>query len=278
MWIALAALASCMAPEGVFAGEAGQGDPASRWRPALSVAFDVYDDDAKGEIESAIRFSAKGDDPKTLVLFRIGAELMTPAVDPIWGDPRFFATIGGQFMPDQTKLVTGAGDKVNSVNPEEDIAAGGQQLRGEGSDLKQDFLNESWYMGVGIVYTVPFAGIDVLFKPKVEYMGERIEVRGRIVEAFEPTPGVFNVVRVDESKKQTFHSMGPGLELEFVLKSTGWLGVSVFGDFRVLWNVGDRDVRFRDGGGIGRFSFRRQRSTVRGGAGIRLSLQEPFWD
>ena len=282
IWIVLAAATSCFASAGVCAEEAAEKDPASRWRPSLSVAFDVYEDRAKGEIRSFVGFSTKGRKRRTLVLFRLGAELMTPTYDQLWGDPRFFAYAGGQLMPDQTKTITSAGDKVNNVNPEEDIAAGGQELRGQGSELKQEFLNQSWYLGIGVAYTVPFAGIDVLFKPKIEYMGEHIEARGRIVRAFEQfprtNPRTFNVIRVEESKKQIYNSVGPGLEVEFILESTGQLALSVFGDFRMMWNVSDRDVHFRDGIGIGKFVFQRERLGIRGGAGIRLAWQGPFWD
>ena len=96
----------------------------------------------------------------------------------------------------------------------------------------------------------------------------------------EEQPDVFLVHRSVESASTTDHFLGPGLELEFVLRrSARPIAISLYADSRFLWLVSDRTLRFSgptadpDGSptGSATYTVERDAMNIRAGAGIRFS-------
>jgi hypothetical protein len=183
--------------------------------------------------------------------------------------------------PDCAPVATSSCNVTFPPFPVDNITAG-RGFRGQRSEVSALHHNPAWWAQVGFAYSMPWNDFLVRVKPSVEYFGEKIRVKGRHVNVVDEFPGptpsdpqgvarTFILNRRRGAETQIFHNLGPSLELEAVVKDTGLVTISVFGDVKYLWSVGDRELTFRDDNvGVVQFKYRRTAGQVRGGLGIRV--------
>jgi hypothetical protein len=290
----------CMASQTVRAEETEAEEP--RWIPSFNVAFDVGDYDPDVSVDSSVGQSGADDDAFDNLVFRLGGELMSPILGELPGSPRLFARAGAGLVAD-TKVVTlevgevGApedeiqgfyddladaiADGCETNDPPDCPTADPGDFDGQGSDIRATFSQPKWYAGVGVAFTIPLPSDTALrIKPSAEYTGERIEQRGRVTSVTETSPDVFLVNRSVETTTTTDHLVGPGLELEFLLKrSARPIAFSIYVDSRFLWLVSDQTTQFSgltenpddNPTGSATYTVERDSMDIRAGAGVRLS-------
>jgi hypothetical protein len=238
-------------------------------------------------------------------MFRFGGELMGPILEGLPGSPRLFARAGLAISALQNREVLEIGeigtpeDGIQDFYDflDEKIADGCQDpstpdcptaapedFEGQGSEIEASFLDPSWYAGAGIAFTLPlprFKGA-LRVKPSVEYVGERIDMRGTLTSVTEEPPDTdtFLVHRSAAEGSTTDHSLGPGLELEVVLISSARpIATSFYVDSRFLWLLGNRTTSFGgptvdpdgDPTGTAVYTVRRDALDIRVGGGVRFS-------
>jgi hypothetical protein len=286
-WVLAIALAAVFSVPSARESAAAEGaDPAERWIPSLNIGVtDVHHESAHGFIDSNVGFSRGYSESGDVTLLRLGVELLSPRYEGLFGKPYFFGRAGIQLAP--TRLVANSGNLTGGGDPQQDVddylddranipatpKRDADSFSNQGSDISARYVNPAFYLGLGVAFPLPLESIEIRLRPSLEYMGEGIRVQGRLNAVEEPAPDVFNVSMIEETDFQIYHALGLGFELEMFLKTEGRMTVSLFAQSRFLWSVGSRDVKFGDNAGVVSFSYHRQRSSLRGGVGVRLGWQ-----
>ena len=268
---------SCLlALVGAAAPPAGADEPTAAatsvtqgWTPRVALGFDIVVQNIEGEFKSnnvplldgGTRGFVTEDDisavPATLTL---DGMLLTPALAKGLGKPRLFVRGGGQ-IPIKVKHVILRDDLLDNQ-----------------SELTVKTVG-MWSAGLGVEFTLPVSAFELFFRPSVEYFGERVRYRGstELIEQADPNDFLSRVTtfRAGGSKSKTYHGIGSRFEIEAVVARLGPLGVSLYGEARFAWLLGDRQVEFSAanevGTGDGRFSFDSKQLVSQGGAGLRLT-------
>ena len=153
---------------------------------------------------------------------------------------------------------------------------------------------------MGTVFTIPRSGYGFRIRPSIEYAGEVFDNEGEfalVVDNSDPddvdaerVPD-FLVSRIRLKERQTYHSLGPGIELEMLNQLDGGVTLSFFVQTRFMWIVNDPGVKLRGAATIedGRFDVNdvttanlrdleftidRSRFNFRGGMGIRIGFRD----
>jgi hypothetical protein len=265
----------------------------------------------------------------TLAGLRMGLELLSPVVHLGKNlKPRFFASAGVLYAAPSNGLVV-VRDNARTRDDYREVALAAnvdrqddvefsdpdaqsinvddpQIFEGQGNRITSEQQNNAWFFSAGVAFSYPFAGFTVRIRPSIEYLGEFIKTTGefRLV-----TKGVLaadaghsppDVLTLQENfilhngfleGRDTHHSMGPGLELEFINHLDGNLTLSLFTQIRVLWIMNNTKTVIKgfgtnDDGGVDQtraapaaplaatYSFERDRFNFRGGVGIRLGWKD----
>ena len=234
-------------------------------------------------------------------------ELQGPMFEGLPGRPRLFASAGMQFNPYAADVVFETGDlkgdpegairkfeglRRGDVNryPRDDprnclngdppfcTTAVAGDFEGQGSEIEAKF-KQSWFAAFGVAFGFP-VGESLLLqvKPSIAYNVDEILFSGAITTVTEDDPSTwadpdvpeFTVNRAYGGDRTTDHSLGPGIELGLVLfRAARPLRVSLYGDARFLWLLGDRTTTFSDS--LATYQVRRDAFGIRAGAGVRLS-------
>jgi hypothetical protein len=209
-------------------------------------------------------------------------ELMTPGLQGVPGRPRLFARAGvaGAFAFERSVAKEGvpAGLKFPSptrvdptdpnspiappaLPPDSELVLSGPlvtegQIQGIGSETTGTVQSVVGSAGFGAAFTVDVGERRLRIKPSVEWMREEIEVRGKLIRAYQvdsgsllnAAAGVVNVnsvylpIDLRNSKTRPFNGIGPGLEIEMDAARTGPIVLSLFASGQAYKMLGDRDV------------------------------------
>jgi hypothetical protein len=250
-------------------GEVQPRDESELWVPSLALTSGMLVEDAQASVASSLRAS---EDPPffedsgagTLIgpLVSGSLELMAPALSDHWGRPRFFAHAGagGNFALEYDVAKTGNPGTLEEppaghLKPPVDQPG---VVKGQGSttSVQPRYLQLS--AGGGIAFSFDAWGRRFRIKPSFEYLREEVEVTGVMSGATIALPGVeekpkqnieyrseaYNLFTGSASKRQVFHGIGPGLELEADVARSGSLVWSVLMSGGAYWIPGDRTVNF----------------------------------
>jgi hypothetical protein len=137
--------------------------------------------------------------------------------------------------------------------------------------------------GVGLAFELPIANDRarlVRLKPSVEYRNETMELNVLLGEAQSIDGGEVCPCRsatVEVGEKQSFHAVGPGLELEMEWDQSESTIMTLYGAFRAYHVVDGRsieaqaDASFDDGSPLSiRGRFERDDWSYRFGVGLRV--------
>ena len=254
--------------------------------PSINRGRDLYQERANGSLTTNIGRNISNFDPrgKTDPIYRVGGDLLTPRLFEMWGDPRAWLYAGAQLVFDEDRNAAGRIDPGLPAGPEAQVERNtdsgfplppATSVGGQGSRLVGTSRNRSWYAGVGFSLEQPVRSYFVRGRMAIEYTGEQIFTQATIVqvEEFLDVDGdVLLVQRLSSSSGQTYHSIGPAMEFEWVVKDTGLFGISLYTQLRYLIAVGDRDIEFRDPSETLDVRYERPGSRFRGGFGVRIGF------
>jgi hypothetical protein len=276
------------------------GEQEPQWIPSVNVGFDTFEYDTSATVDNTIdppRHSGTQSHAYTSFMGRFGAELMGPMLEGLPGRPRFFVRGGAQLSAFPGERIFRLGeigtpeDEIQAFYDDlaRDIARGcedpdsrfhpcptadAENFDGQGSEIEAEFLNPSWYAGLGVAFNVPVPSTDALLriKPSVEYNVEKVSMSGRLTTVTETAPDEFEVHRSLAHDTTTDHSLGPGIELELVLFSSARpVTASIYLDARFLWLLNHSTTSFSDSASLVSYTVERDALQIRGGGGLRFS-------
>jgi hypothetical protein len=210
-------------------------------------------------------------------------ELMTPGLTSVPGRPRLFvrgdAAASFAFTRDVAKEGSPGEFEVspNVVYPTQET------IRGQGSATTAEVKPLLISAGAGVAFTVDAWERRLRVKPSVEYMREEIEATGVLHRAartrVDPPPTVdefpegFRLIELSGDKKQVFHGIGPGLEIEADTGRAGPLILTVYLAGQAYAFLGDLEMEFSDTNEYGEtatWRFEKDRWGYRAGVGVRF--------
>jgi len=234
--------------------------PEPDWIPSIDVGLEVFaweSDDSVQNLVNGPLWSASESNSLTQLLVTIGGELAGPPLKSFPGRPRVVLGGGIGIPTENADRTIDIGDPVNSVNPEQDIAAYMRRLEtairrncltppgdppppptcpepeveefnGQGSDIRVSLDNPTWYANLGVSFDIPLFDTTLLqVRPSVAYRGEKLDLAGRLttvtLDEFilaDPPTVDFTIHRSrTPTKNFTHHHLGPRLELALVLST-----------------------------------------------------------
>jgi len=290
------------------------------WVPSVSFALAVHNE--KGDLTGTndapapgLNFNLEETKSTTFAGLRMGLELMSPTFRALPFKPRFFAAAGMHFAAPSNGLTT-LDDNASSQNDFRNVRLQGQVdiqnrseikapsresrpvddellFEGQGNRVNSEQLNQAWFLSIGAAFTFPQTGFTIRVKPSFEYLGESIETTGAFILLTKnfPDPAIpdlenYIVHRANLRGRDTHHSVGPGLEVEFINHLDGNLSLSLFTQLRVTWILNDTKTVVTgfaendDATGssvtpiAARYTFERDRLNFRGGFGLRLGWKK----
>jgi len=279
--------------------------PEPDWIPSIEVGTEVFDFKGQNSVEGVVTRTSS----IRQVFINVGGELASPAFSSLPGRPRIFLGAGVGIPTATENEQLAIGDPGNPFEPETQVAGyltrldaairrncylrppdnpGGAcpqpnvaGFDGQGADIRIDFDDPTWFANLGASFDVPvFEDVLLQVRPAVAYRGERPDIRGRftsvtldaLIFADPPTADFTILNSATDRKSKTSHHLGPSLELGVVLSRKARPVRATFylrGSY--LWLLGDRRTTVTDGGGLVSYSVHRDRTSFRGGAGIRFS-------
>lgn len=240
----------------------------ARWLPGVSFRTGVLVHERDGEGLSVERAGVEGDTRSLFALFGASAEVSTPRIPYIPTRPRFFARADVSYSVDNDEPIANEGDPGDPIrNPDNDVSDldpilgvvdVGTSLRAQSEPL---ILSG----GLGMVFSREFAGREVRLRPSLEWMYQRDEIAVAFgaAESVDDDPIRCAPCRTVSAKGQTtktYHSLGPGVEVDVDAARVGDFRVSMFARFAALRILGDREVNLRATGSW----FTREDETING--------------
>lgn len=236
------------------AGPARAGDPAdARWLPALSIQTGIFVNERTGEASSVERGIIDGQSTQLYGAFGSSAQLSTPRLALIPGRPRFFARADVYFSADDKESLASEGVPENPLVRFGDgynLEAGAvEQVVGRGTALRTQSEPLVLGAGVGLSLETEVLGRKLRFKPSIEWMFQRDEIRlefsdvegnGTALDRCQPQ---CRAVSIRAQDTQAYHSLGPGAELDYDVGRAGAFRVSVFTRFQALAILGEKTSR-----------------------------------
>jgi hypothetical protein len=153
-------------------------------------------------------------------------------------------------------------------------------IQGQGSRTRMQVERWIYSGGIGLALTTEFLDRRIRIKPSFEYLREEIEylaVVRRAVQLRRPPGAVdlsgFRLVSLNDTDRETYDGIGPGLELEVDAARLGPFVSSVFVLGRGYYLYGDFDIKMsatNEFGETATWTADLERWAWRGGVGIRF--------
>jgi hypothetical protein len=217
-------------------------------------------------INPALVLPASGSDLYLTPFVGASLELMTPGVQQIPGRPRLFAhgdaSLGFAF--DRPVAKEGVPEGATVETPARPTLTE-TEIKGVGSKTSGEVQTLLLSGGLGAAFTVDAWGRRLRIKPSFEYLREEIQVSGRLVRAFRKNTGLrgnirigappnsivttaapaqfLPVIDIEAKGTESFHGIGPGLEIEMDAARAGPVMLTLFLTGRAYKMLGDLDVR-----------------------------------
>jgi hypothetical protein len=242
--------------------------------------FLVLQDEEIPPLESV---TTRGDDLMVTPFVGGSLELMTPGLTSLPGRPRLFVhgDAAASFAPTRDVAKEGSPDEFEvspKVEKPSELA-----VEGQGSKTTVDIKPLLISAGAGVAFTVDARERRLRIKPSVEYLREEIEVTGVVHRAMqtgippipppEDFPEGFRLIELSGGKKQVFHGVGPGLEIEADTARAGPLMLTLYLAGQAYAFLGDLEMEFSDtneDGETATWRFEKNRWGFRAGVGLRF--------
>ncbi len=193
-------------------------------------------------------------------------EIMTPEIHSATG-VRFYAS--AELIPtfSQSRDLgkeRDPGELRSPQQPGSDIPFDPETALGQGTKVSAEFDTLVFGAAVGVALPFTFMDWELRLKPHFAWMRYRLEAEGLAVKAVCTGLRDFDIERpgsnlgvkcpndnsllsplsIDEERSNSFHGIGPGLDLEVDTGRFGPLGSSLFIGGRLFRTLGDRDISF----------------------------------
>jgi len=218
-----------LGPVKTFANSDGDEDrdEATRWVPAIGVNWGLAFQETRATVASSV---LSGSDPPefvrppatgTTTMFTpfVGGqfELMTPRLIGRFGQPRFFARVDLNAAWGFSYDVAREGSPGELIRPETGLPEG--DVIGQGSVTNATVETFMLGAGGGVAFTIDKGGRRFRIRPSVEYLREQLRIRGVVNRAVSLEPGEllptnFRFIEMEAEQTHTYHSIGPGVEIE----------------------------------------------------------------
>lgn len=206
-----------------------------------------------------IRESASGDDLDASPFVAGSIEVMTPEL-PIPTTPRFF--IGAEVAPafgfDRTLSGEGdAGAVASPLLPGQSLVFGEDLLLGQGTETSAEMGDLMWGAHAGIAFPVDVYGRRLRIKPSIGWISYEVDFSGLVSDAecvtvIPPSDNCnanatseIRALGLEGSTSETFHALGPALDLELETFSAPNYGSSIYVGFRSYRVLSDTKVEFQ---------------------------------
>jgi hypothetical protein len=236
-----------------------------------------------------VRCPASGDDLMATPFVGGSVELMTPGLTSLPGRPRLFVHGDAAASFSATRDLAKEGVRDAFAVPEGLEFPTESNILGQGSTTSAEVMPLVISAGAGVAFTLEAWERRIRIKPSVEYVREEIEVNGAVHRAvwnFRPPttpdnpfpkaenfPHGFRLIELSGSDKQTFHGIGPGLEIEADTLRAGPFMLAVYIAGSAYAFLGDRDVELSDAnedGETAAWRFEKDEWAFRGFVGLRF--------
>ena len=255
----------------------------------LLLGVDSQVGDARGV--SSARGEIDGDGTVLTPLIGLEAEILTPPLASSLGRPRLFIRGGVTRAFDAERIIAKEGAPgaidIPVIDPDMDGIQDQQPpitaVGGRGTRFETQVQPWGFMAGVGLAFEVAAltnGARRVRVKPSIEYRRERFQASAFLgavqsIDNSELCP--CRSANLEVTGKQTFHGIGPGLEVEMDSNHMRSMIVTIYGAFRAYRVIGGRSLDF---GGDGFFddgtpvsldgTFKRDPWSYRFGLGLRF--------
>lgn len=239
-------------------------DETERWVPSASLALGVMSQKAAGTVASSdvlgpaisgttqpLRPPADGRNSLLSATFGGTLELMTPRFLDGWGRPRVYGRIGFDAAFGFDRNLAGEGSPGPFVFP--DLPNIGNKpdvvIEGQGSRTRAKTEHFLLSAGAGVAFTVDLGDRRIRIKPSIEYLREEIAIQGivhRAVAINRPSRNEddFRYISLTSDRTETYHGVGPGLEIEADTQRAGPFMLTVYASGQGYSFFGDRRIAF----------------------------------
>lgn len=272
-------------------------DETERWVPALALATGILGEGSSAHARSRflpfgqeVRPPATGSQGLLDPWASVSLELMSPSPGDLPGRPRFFVhgDVGANFGFDRDVAKEGspAGFQPPDVTPPVELD---EVVEGQGSTTTAEPRTLLVGAGAGLAFTVDVMGRRIRVKPSIEYLREELKVSGVVKRATIVDPGqglpnpiepTYAYVDLRGNKKQSYHGLGAGLELEMDTARAGPLMLTLFMSGQAYRILSDRTTTIQDGPELplipnegvpeATWTFTKDPWTYRAGLGVRF--------
>ena len=231
-----------------------KGDPSdSRWIPSVSLQTGIAVNKREGEISSIERGFIDGKTTQIFGTFGSSLQIETPRLSLIPYRPRFFARADILYSADDKESLVSEGvadDSISKLGDGYNLEAGVvEQLVGRGSALRPQVEPLILGGGLGLSFQTEVFGRKLRVKPSIEWMFQREEIalefsdaEGNGTDPARCQPEC-RAVSINAQDTKGYHSLGPGLELDYDTGRAGNFRASLFSRFQALAILSDRDSR-----------------------------------
>jgi hypothetical protein len=251
---ALSATSSGSARESALSPERSRARPPveERWIPGLALSAGALVHDRDGTVSSTELDTDSGESRVPIAFLGVGAEVSSPALFDGFGAPRLFlhSDISWSFDTDEGLVNRDepGQPRVPPINnfPVLGVPGQGQALRVESTPLIAS-------AALGLSFTLDGFSRDVRIKPMLSWNWQRDKLTTLFGLAESEGPNAdfcspCRTVSIDASTKEDFHSLGPGIEVEFDAARSGDLMWTLFVSAHSLRLLTDDSVRVRESG------------------------------
>ena len=255
----------------------------ARWIPAISLLTAGNFEGRKGTLESQER--GRFDDDSAFALWSVAfsTELSTPAWSALPGRPRMFMHADVVAVFDPEAPVVNDGDpgplRIVTQRPDGGGLAPLNGVQGRGSTLRAQANPLALSAGAGVAFRTEIWERSLHIKPSIEWFWQQEQIFGTLGEAESEGAnpefcGPCRTLFTSDSRKNDFHSLGPGLELELDAARISDFVMTVFVSGRAYHILGGRKVAFES---TGTWMVDGAPSTVRADSTLTANYEREPW-
>jgi len=243
-------MAFAVVASGIQAGEESTDRAAdSRWIPGLAIKSRGHFQEREGTVETLERGLVESTSTAASWSIGLDLELASPVVANLPGRPRLFVHGGPLLTIDSEDPVANEADPgrpvIQEIPPQGTRPLAG--VTGRGSATRAEARPLAWSAGAGIAFETVLNDLTIRLKPSLEWHYQRDRIRVSFTDAEVVGAGTeclpCRLIFIDSTSIQDYHSVGPGLELEFdVSRLSEQFTLTFFTSFSALALVSGRNA------------------------------------
>lgn len=236
--------------------EAWEDDPnTDRWLPSIGIRSEGIVNGREGDVDSVERGFEDGDVRALYWSMGLDMDVLSPTVDIVPLAPRFFVRAGVHMTFDNEDPLANEGNpgtpRIVTIGASRPIGA----VKNLGSATRVESRPLAWSAGAGMAFDVEVFDLRFRVKPSIEWMWQKDRLRTALSHAETDSTATVpqcdpcRLLAIDTTTTEEYHSIGPGIELEFTAaRLYDDVVMTVFTGFNALALLGNRQTTFRGTG------------------------------